>query len=205
MQGGLAQVLKVVLPMTSLIFVYFQPGAVQLFFCTGSLLSLCQTTMFQNAMIRRWLGMLPQVPKVVPGSGPTVPGGLKTWQGPSTSHISTSQANTPKNVSVVDRYVDAAKGRYTNMKETVLGKTEDRVAARKKERFESKAEKYELTRRQQSDWDKEARNKAKVASISNIKSGKDTIDELVDEDEDIIRPTTSKSRNRRSTGVRRSQ
>jgi YidC/Oxa1 family membrane protein insertase len=203
MQGGLAQVLKVVLPMTSLVFVYFQPGAVQLFFCTGSLLSLCQTTMLRNAMIRRWLGLLPLAPKVIPGSGPTAPGGLKTWQDLNTNHISTSQANAPKNVSVVDRYVDAAKGRYTNMKETVLGKTEDRVAARKKESFDSKAEKYELTRRQQAEWDRETRNKGKVASSSNAKSGKDMIDELVDEDKDIIRPTTSKSRKRRSTGARR--
>jgi hypothetical protein len=127
---------------------------------------------------------------------------LKTWQDPN-ANISTSQTNAPKNVSVVDRYVDAAKGRYTNMKETVLGKAEDRVAARKKESFDSKAEKYELTRRQQTKWGRETRNKSKVASSSNVKSGKDMIDELVDEDEDIIRPTTSKSRKGRSTGVRR--
>src|ERR1700728_4516818 len=115
MQGGLAQVLKVVLPMTSLVFVYFQPGAVQLFFCTGSLLSLCQTTMLHNAMIRRRLGLLPLVAKVVRGAGRTAPGELKPWQDRNANHISAQETNPSENVSGSSRYVDAAKGRYTDV------------------------------------------------------------------------------------------
>jgi hypothetical protein len=203
MQGGLAQILKIALPITSLIFIYLQPGAVQLFFCAGSLLSLCQTFLLQTPLVRSWLGLLPLAPKVVGPSGPAAPGGLKTWQNANASHVPKSKTDVPNNVSVVDRYVDAAKGRYTNMKESVLGKTEDRVAARKKDTFVSKAEKYETTRQQQAEWERANRNKSKTAGGSNSKSGKDMIDELVEEDEDRTRTTNSKGRKRRSTGIRR--
>ena len=203
MQGSLAQILKVALPSTSLVFVYFQPGAVQLFFTTGALLSLCQTAMLQNALIRRWLGLLPLPPKVVASSGNAAPAGLKTWQDTTVNRAPDSQTNAPKNASVIDRYVDAAKGRYTNMTESVLGKKKDREAARKKENFVSKAEKYELSRRQQAEWDRENRNKSKTVVASSGKSGKDMIDELVEEDGDRSWTTTSKGGKRRSMGIRR--
>jgi hypothetical protein len=203
MQGGLAQVLKTVLPLVSFAFIYVQPGAVQLFFCTGSLLGLCQTSLLQNAVLRSWLGLLPLPPKVVGPSGLTAPGGLKTWQDPNANQTLESPTGEPKNVSVVDRYVDAAKGRYTNMKETVLGKADDRAATRKKDNFVSKAEKYEITRRQQVEWERENRNKIKTTGRSNSKTGKDIIDELLEEDEDRNVPITSKGKKRRSTEVRR--
>jgi hypothetical protein len=53
------------------------------------------------------------------------------------------------------------------MKESVLGKDEEREAARKKDSYISKAEKYELTRRQQAEWERENRNKNKIAGSSN--------------------------------------
>lgn len=203
MQGGLGQTLKVALPLSSLIFVYLQPGAVQLFFCTTSLLSLCQTALLQNALVRRWLGLLPFPPKADSSPGSTAPGGLRTWQDSNGSDALESQKKAAPNVSVVDRYVDAAKGRYTNMKESVLGKTEDRVAARKKDNFVSKAENYEMTRRQQAEWERETRNKSKAAASYNGTSGKNMIGELVEDDDIETRPTPSKGRKRRSTGIRR--
>ena len=172
MQGGLGQVLKVALPLTSGIFVYFQPGALQLFFATQSLLSLCQTFTLRNRLVRRWLGLLPLPPKVASPPGPATPGGLRTWQDPSASRTPDAPTNARKNISVVDRYVDAAKGRYTNLKESVLGKEEDREAAREKESYLSKAEKYELTRRQQVEWERENRNKIKIASGSSSELAK---------------------------------
>jgi YidC/Oxa1 family membrane protein insertase len=203
MQGNLAQILKVALPSTSFVFVYFQPGAVQLFFATGALLSLCQTTILQNKVCRRWLGLLPFPPKAVASPSNAVPAGLKTWQDINASRASESQTKASKNISIIDRYVDAAKGRYTNMTESVLGKTEDRQAARKKENFILKAEKYELSRRQQAEWEREIRNKNRTVVTSSSKSGRDVTDELVDEEEDRSRTTASKSRKRQSTGVRR--
>jgi hypothetical protein len=89
------------------------------------------------------------------------------------------------------------------MKETVLGKAEDRAATRKKDDFVSKAEKYEITRRQQAEWERENRNKTKTASRSNSKRDKDMIDELVEEDEDRRGSMSSKGKKRRSAGVRR--
>ena len=172
MQGGLGRVLKVALPLTSGIFVYFQPGALQLFFATQSLLSMCQTFILRNKLVRKWLGLLPLPPKVPSTPGPAAPGGLKTWQDPSASSTPDAPTNARKNISVVDRYVDAAKGRYTNMKESVLGKEEDREAARKKKSYLSKAEKYELTRRQQVEWERENRNKIKIASGSSSELAK---------------------------------
>lgn len=169
MQGGLGQALKIFLPLTSLVFIYLQPGAVQLFFCTQSLLSLLQVFMLQNSRVRSWLGLLPLPPRVVGPASLTAPGGLKTWQDLN-ARPSAEPTNTPKDVSVVDRYVDAAKGRYTNMKEAVLGKAEDREAARKKDSFTSKAEKYELARREQAAWERENRNKSKIAASSNRKA-----------------------------------
>jgi YidC/Oxa1 family membrane protein insertase len=203
MQGGLGQALKIALPITSLIFIYFQPGAVQLFFCTQSLLSLSQTFLLQNAFVRSLLGLLPLPPKVVGTSGPTAIGGLRTWQDPNASQAPESQTNARKNASIVDRYVDAAKGRYTDMKETVMGKTEDSQAARKKDNFVSKAERYEMTRRQQAEWERENRNKIKTAHASNGKSGVEMVDELVEEDEDRSRTTASKGKKRQSIGTRR--
>lgn len=172
MQGALGQVLKVALPLTSGIFVYFQPGALQIFFATQSLLSMCQTFVLRNALVRTWLGLLPLPPKVVDPVEPTAPGGLRTWQDPSASEAPDAPTNARKNISVVDRYVDAAKGRYTNMKESVLGKDEEREAARKKDSYISKAEKYELTRRQQAEWERENRNKNKIASSSDDRGAK---------------------------------
>jgi hypothetical protein len=58
------------------------------------------------------------------------------------------------------------------MKESVLGKDEDREAAKKKDSYLSKAEKYELTRRQQVEWERENRNKIKIAGSSSGKLAK---------------------------------
>lgn len=202
MQGSLGQTLKVFLPLTSMVFIYIQPGAVQLFFTTSSILAFCQTLVLQNAFARRWLGLLPQIPNVKANAGGAAAAGLKTWQDPIQSSDSESRATALESVSVVDRYVDAAKGRYSSLKESVLGKAEDRVAAREKEKFVTKAEKYEHTRRQQSEWDREQRNSSKN-TVGAGKKGGNMLDELVGEDTDRPRTPTLGGRKKRSTKVRR--
>ena len=202
MQGSLGQTLKVFLPLTSMIFIYIQPGAVQLFFTTSSILALCQTVVLQNAFARRRFGLLPQIPNVKASASGAAPAGLKTWQDPIQSSASESGVTTTENVSIVDRYVDAAKGRYSSLKESVLGKAEDRVAAREKEKFVTKAEKYEHTRRQQSEWDREQRNSSKNTAVTGKKGGK-MVDELVGEDTDRPRTPNFGGRKNRSTKVRR--
>ena len=202
MQGSLGQTLKVFLPLTSVFFIYIQPGAVQLFFTTSSILAFCQTVVLRNAFARRQLGLLPQIPNAKASAGGAAPAGLKTWQDPVQSSDPESRATAPENVSVVDRYVDAAKGRFSSLKESVLGKAEDRVAAREKEKFVTKAEKYEHTRRQQSEWDREQRNSSKNTVVTRKKGG-NMFDELVGEDTDRPRTPTLGGRRKRSTKVRR--
>ena len=202
MQGEIAKILKVLLPGFTFVFVYFQPGAVQLYFSTTSLLSLCQSALLRNASFRRWLRLLPLVPNVTPdsgGSGDARPGGLKVWHDPKSNSATESQTVAPKNVSVIDRYVDSAKGRYTTIKESVLGKTADREAARSKQNVVSKAETYERSKRQLAEYERGQRNRGKKAADTG-KSGKEMIDELVEEDEDRPKITSSGGRKKGRSG-----
>lgn len=203
MRGELAKMLRIFLPATSLIFMYFQPGAVQLFFCTGSLLSLGQSLLIQNPIFRRATGLLPLLPKLAPGdtSADLVsPGGLKTWREPRGTQ---SIVDESSNVSVIDRFVDNAKARrakvfggYTTMKDTVLGKTSDKQAERKKASVVEKAEAYEASRRMQTEWEKATRNKSKLSGSQGA-SGRGMINELVEKDDKRARTTSSKAGRRK--------
>lgn len=195
MQGDLARILRVALPIGSVFFLYFQPAAVQIFFCTTSLINICQTQLIQNKYFRRYTGLMPMLPKAPTATLPTAPGGLKTWQDPADLVVK----RDAQNVSVIDRFVDSAKqrqgkfvGGYNDMKETVWGKAEDKAASRKKEAMIKKAEAYEASRRREAAWERESRNRSKLtgAGGSNGQSSKGTVTELLDEDDTVVARTT---------------
>lgn len=195
MQGELARVLRIFLPLTSTGFIYFQPGAVQLFFTTGSILSLLQSVLIRNATLRRWMGLLPMTPNVTPAAVGTVPGGLRTYK------VGSAQLETPRNASIIDRFVDGAKerkeaamGGLKGAKETVFGRAEDRKEKIRKDAMLKKAEAYETSRRRETEWERETRNRGKAATGSNGRSGRSMADE---EDDDRARTTTSKAGKRR--------
>ena len=167
MQGGLAQILRVVMPFMSLIFMYFQPGTVQLFFVTTSALALCQTVAFTTPRIRSMLGMYPMpLPKESSGGDTEGAGGLRTYQDPTASQGPGSGPTGQKDVSIIDRVVDSAKARkdkmfkgYRTTTEAVWGKAEDKVKSRQKEAFIKRAEAYEASqkdsKRRLKEWQKE--------------------------------------------------
>ncbi len=195
MQGQLAQTLRVFLPLTSFGFIYFQPGAVQLFFCTGSILSLVQSVLIRNAQLRRWMGLLPMTPNVTPAAGAIMPGGLRTY------NVVGAEQEAPRNASIIDRFVDSAKerkeaamGGLKGAKETVFGRAEDRKEKMRKDSMLKKAEAYEASRRRETEWERESRNKGKTTAGLNGRSGRSMADE---EDDDRARATSSRGGRRR--------
>ena len=195
MQGELANVLRIFLPLMSMGFIYFQPGAVQLFFTTGSILSLIQSVLIRNASLRRWMGLLPMLPNVTPAIGATAPGGLRTY------NVVSAEQETPRNASIIDRFVDSAKkrketamGGLKGATETVFGRAEDRKEKMKKDSMLKKAEAYEASRRRETEWERESRNRGKTAIGA---SGRSLRSMAHEDDDDRARTTTSKGGRRR--------
>lgn len=89
---GVMSLLQKVLPVATLVFMSFQPGAVQLYFMSSSAVGLLSTTMLQQKPIRAYLNMPPLPdPDSQPAPTPTPsPTGSKTAK--STSSIARATA-----------------------------------------------------------------------------------------------------------------
>ena len=151
MSGDIGRLLRFGMPSVTFIFMFFQPGLVQIFFATGSLLALAQASILRSKFFRQILGLLP-TPPPAPKDGTVVPGGLRTFQPPMKS------TEPVQKDSGIDRLVDGAKSSW----KTATFRTEDKLAKRKKDNFTLKAEKYEAKRKQELEWERDTRNKSKL-------------------------------------------
>jgi YidC/Oxa1 family membrane protein insertase len=155
---GKAQViLGKVIPLASFIFMYLQPGGVQIYFITASALGLIQTMLMRTARFRSLVGVLPLPPKATSSSAG--PGGL---------NISPPRAPSPppfSNVSLIDKFVDSAKSRrdkflggFKESKEALWGQKEEKLRSRRMQELTQKAEAYEARRRRELTLERENRN-----------------------------------------------
>lgn len=195
MRGGAMVVLSYFLPVVSFVFIAFQPGTVQLYFFTSSILAFTQARLLTNNSFRSFLGLQPVIlqPNKSPSpdnandpttriiTGPTAgPGALKLYQPPrhptQASTVTTTAANAatssdPQNskVSIIDRFVDRAKARKTEVVRAwydMFGTTrekKDSEAQRLRELRES--ERYVKRLQQEEEWKREEKNRLAVRDL----------------------------------------
>ena len=152
MSGDIGRMLRVGMPAVTFVIMFFQPGLLQIFFATGSVLALGQASLLRSNITRRIMRLLPHPPPA-PKDGTVVPGGLRTFQ------PATKSTEPVRKDSGIDRFVDSAKSSW----KTATFRTEDKLAKRKKDNFTLKAEKYEAKRKQELEWERDTRNKSKLA------------------------------------------
>ncbi|RMZ78911.1 hypothetical protein DV737_g3691, partial [Chaetothyriales sp. CBS 132003] len=147
--------LKYVLPGASLIFMHWQPAAVQVYFLTQTAFSCSQTFLLADDRFRRLIGlpsMKAEAPVVGGGPGPAL-GGLNTR--PKGKTIDTSARDVTDNgVSGIDKAVDKVKASWAR----VIGTGKDGQAKRVTKAREASAERIEYAKRQEIESEREYRN-----------------------------------------------
>ena len=168
-------------PVVGFIICAVQPGIVQIYFLTSSLLNLAITHLIKNKRFRSWYGLaqFPELPK--PSlSGPGVPTvsspyvkaaetvGLKLAPSSrvagktsvSSAPISaTLDTNKP---SAIDRMVDSVKDSFSSFSSSLKSKGKERAdaaaAEQKAKKALERAQQYELERRREVETERQRRN-----------------------------------------------
>ncbi|RMZ85923.1 hypothetical protein DV736_g6523, partial [Chaetothyriales sp. CBS 134916] len=181
--------LKYVLPGASLIFMHWQPAAVQVYFLTQTAFSCSQTYLLANDRFRGLIG-LPSMKveaAVVGGAGASV-GGLNTRPKKTADTIDTTaraaQADTssagPNHISGIDKAVNKVKANWA----AVIGTGKERQTKRATKTREASAERREYAKRQEIESEREYRNQNARDAFerqkrSTLQQGQDAADEKI--------------------------
>ncbi|KAI1614732.1 pre protein translocase YidC subunit [Exophiala viscosa] len=172
------QMLRLILPPISFVFLLFQPGATQLYFFVNGILSQLQITTIQNPWFRKWRNMTPIAPST-PGSGPapksTKFSKMNIIEQPvvqktvaSRSVIATPESVSSSDRSIIDKGVEVMKAQgskvwksaTSGVSNTWKTETEKRVEKAKIEKKQTSAAKYEAQRRLDIEQERAYRNAA---------------------------------------------
>ncbi|KIV87156.1 hypothetical protein PV11_02721 [Exophiala sideris] len=170
------QMLKLILPPISFVFLSFQPGATQLYFFVNGILSQIQITTIQNPWFRNWRNMTPLAPPT-PGSGPAAPKSTKfskmniieqpapvaqkTVVAPPEPVSSPDRSIIDKGVEVIKTQGSKVwKSATSGVSNTWKNETEKRVEKAKLEKKQTSAAKYEAQRRLDIEQERAYRNAA---------------------------------------------
>ncbi|KAK4947450.1 hypothetical protein LTR10_013818 [Elasticomyces elasticus] len=169
------QMLKLILPPISFVFLSFQPGATQLYFFVNGILSQIQITTIQNPWFRKWRNMTPLAPPT-PGSSPA-PKSTKFSKmniieqpAPVTQKtvVATPEAVSSPDRSIIDKGVEVIKTQgskvwksaTSGVSNTWKNETGKRVEKAKLEKKQTSAAKYEAQRRLDIEQERAYRNAA---------------------------------------------
>lgn len=163
-----AQVLRVVMPVVSGLFLCFQSTAVGIYFLANGIFSQIQISGLQNAAVRRWLKLAPMPlnPSSAPESNTSTRFSSMNMSVTETrpSAIATREPAPSTNRSWIDKGVDSVKGMGRNAWKNSFGAASEKVEERKiKERRERQKEqqaKYEAQRKQDLEMQRSYRNAA---------------------------------------------
>jgi len=172
------KVLLYTIPPTSLLFIHWQPGIVQIFFAVQTAFIAAQSRLFHTPLTRSWLKLPPLPSKPRTTSRPTSPSsaspnqpiqptqiaGMKLRPSPSSTK-SASPSQTPsgpntvpqQDVSVIDKVVDNFKSKRDSVKDTFgsIRKKHGRESGEgREEREQQKLETYEYKRRQDAEMER---------------------------------------------------
>ncbi|OKL64049.1 hypothetical protein UA08_00370 [Talaromyces atroroseus] len=129
------------LPAISLLFIMWQPAALQLYFATSGFFALVQAYLLNTPSTRSWLGVAP-IKKVQPTADALAASGIRmiskeeliaqlrkqqqeqTGGTTSSSEISASSTK-PENISIIDKMVNNAKKEFSSMKKEMNNKVEE--------------------------------------------------------------------------------
>ena len=174
LSGPMGSFLIYGLPGISMIWTAFQPGGVQLFFLTSTILAAAQAWAMQNNRFRRAIWLM-EMPSSAPQTGPINPGGMNRYSAkpPSSAKIidvEPSKAPTrPSNGGVLSKVVDSAKDKLSwgTVKKQASEKMENRQKAADLQKFE----KHEYKRRRELEQERERKNFSNAAPKTTIGPG----------------------------------